>query len=31
LGWVGNLAFAEYWIYRHKRKPPYKKRSSQLL
>ena len=31
VGWVGNLAFAEYWIYRHKRKQTYKKRSSQLL
>jgi uncharacterized membrane protein len=31
LGWVGNLAFAEYLIFRHKRKQPVKKRSPQLL
>ena len=30
LGWVGNLVFAEYLIYRHKMKQAYKKRSPQL-
>ena len=31
LGWVGNLAVAEYLIYRYKIKHSYKKRSPQLL
>ncbi len=31
VGWVGNLIFAEWLIYRHKQKQSYKKRSSQLL
>ena len=31
LGWAGNLLFAEYIIYRHRRKGLLKKRSPQLL
>jgi len=31
LGWVGNLIFAEFLIYRYKRKTAYKKRSPQLM
>lgn len=31
VGWVGNLAFAEWLIFRHKQKQAYKKRSPQIL
>jgi uncharacterized membrane protein len=31
VGWVGNLVFAEYLIYRHRKNHSYKQRSPQLL